>query len=56
MWPDGLILLPLADSQLDGRECAVSPWGHGPLVGGTAIISHLFLFLFSIILICSALL
>jgi hypothetical protein len=50
------IHLPLEDSQLDDDVCTVSPWGHGPLVGGTVIISHLFLFLFPLFrsaLLCS---
>jgi hypothetical protein len=42
------IRLLLKDSRIDNNKHAASPWGHGPLVGGTAIISHLFLTPFSI--------
>jgi hypothetical protein len=46
MLPDKPILLLLEDSQPDNDIHAIGPWGHGPLVGGTAIILHLFLFYF----------
>ena len=41
------ILLLLESSQPDNGRYAISPWGHGPLVGGTVMISLLFPLFFS---------
>jgi hypothetical protein len=48
--------LPLENNRLDDDVCAVSPWGHGLLVGGYCDNITPFSIFISVIPICSALL
>ena len=53
---DNLILQPNDGSLPDDRGYAVSPWGYGPLVGGTVMISHFSFMFITIMLFHSVLL
>ena len=50
LWSKPTLLLSANNQPKDGG-CTISPWGHGLLVGGTAMILHFSLFFILIILI-----